>query len=263
MTTIKAEIICDSVNNGNRLTTMLCTYPLVIHAEVMTHRMFSRNAASSRAIPAKRLIEDVERDPFVPLYWGKNEPGMQASKELVGETLKDAIDIWHTALDRALDAASGMAEIGAHKQIVNRLLAPFAHIRTLITATDWGNFFKLRCHDAAEPHMHMLADAMHAAINASAPQHKEDSGVHLPFVGSADASNYSNASLELISAARCARVSYRTQEGELPNAEKDLALAEKLSSSGHWSPFEHIARPKYGRCANFMGWQSLRRQMGA
>ena len=45
------------------LWTFELTYPRYIHSEFMTHRVFSRNASSSRAIPVKRMIEQVRNNP--------------------------------------------------------------------------------------------------------------------------------------------------------------------------------------------------------
>lgn len=266
MTIIKAEIIADSANkDGIRLTTMLCTYPLVIHAEVMTHRVFSRNAASSRAIPIARLIKDVQDNPFIPLHWGKNEPGMQANAQLTGGNLQAAKEVWNEALNGALKSAEALAHWGTHKQLANRILAPFAHIRTLITATDWMNFFALRCHPAAEPHMRELANAMRNAHDESTPTQLFEKQWHLPFVSDTDsAATTVGIDARLLSVARCARVSYLTQDtGQLPDPRKDQSLSSKLLASGHWSPFEHQAVPAKGRHANFSGWMSYRAQLDA
>ena|SRR3990172_10692569 len=103
-----ARILCDSESiyhkigeHGNRLTTMEITYPRFVHSELMTHRMFSRNAASSRAIPISKMIEAVERDPVIPVWWGKNQSGMQARKELDSYEKEIAISRWLKARDDA------------------------------------------------------------------------------------------------------------------------------------------------------------------
>jgi len=65
----------------NPLITIHARYPRFIHAELMTHRCFSRNARSSRAVPVQRLINEAEANPVIPWHWGKNQPGMQAFEE--------------------------------------------------------------------------------------------------------------------------------------------------------------------------------------
>jgi len=184
--TITAKIIADSVSpDGVRITTMQLRYPRFIHAEFLTHRMFSRNASSSRAIPVERLIADIEADHAMPVYWGKNQKGMQAREECDGRVKSwefgpspsefgggmswTAEEAWHFARDNAIKMARAFHEAGYHKQIVNRLLEPFSHINVLVTATDWANFYALRRHEDAQPEMKALADAMWEAQQASEP----------------------------------------------------------------------------------------------
>ena len=153
--TITAKIIADSISPaGARLTTLQLRYPRFIHAEFMTHRMFSRNASSSRAIPVERLIQDVLDDPAMPVFWGKNQPGMQAREDhhaLVGGEGVSGYDHFDDSITReaawlisrgiAIQHAREFAKAGYHKQIVNRLLEPFSHINVVVTATEWENFF--------------------------------------------------------------------------------------------------------------------------
>jgi len=82
MNQITAKVIADSVFQGHRLTTLILEYPRFIHSEFMTHRVFSRNASSSRAIPVRTMLWQVIRNPAMPVHWGKNQPGMQAKEEL-------------------------------------------------------------------------------------------------------------------------------------------------------------------------------------
>ena len=166
--TITATVIADSIADGcPRLTTMQLRYPRFIHSEMMTHRAFSRNASSSRAIPVGRLIQDVIDDPAMPIYWGCNKPGMQAGGEI---ELKGMADWeWRSALRMSVDSARYMSKLGLHKQIVNRILEPFAHINVLVTATDWDNFFALRDHPDAQPEIAALAQEMKIAMVESTP----------------------------------------------------------------------------------------------
>lgn len=263
MTTISAKVIADSVGRHSpRLTTLLLRYPRWIHAEFMTHRVFSRNAASSRAIPVARLIQDVESDPAVPLFWGKNQKGMQAGEEcsaLVGVECHDSSyahfsreEAWLAAQERAVDAAKAFAEAGYHKQIVNRLLEPFSHITVVVTATQWSNFFALRRHADAEPHIRLLADRMWEAMGDSTPQLLQPGEWHLPFVNVVDANDEPSpvtggeaaTNAVKLSVARCASTSFKTVDGFDMTLERAIDLHDKLVSSTplHASPCEHQAR---------------------
>lgn len=271
MTTISAKIIADSVSSeGSRLTTMQLRYPRCIHSEFMTHRVFSRNASSSRAVPVERLIQDVLDDPFVPLHWGKNQRGMQADEEcdeLVEvrrfEYSQNEMTLgydeviervgretaWMEARDRAVEMARNFSEARYHKQVVNRLLEPFSHINVLVTATEWNNFFELRDHPDAEPHFQLLAKEMRKARDESTPVELIPGEWHLPYVSVADRIHADDAGdsnlLVKLSVARCARVSYLTQDGLQPLIENDLALYDRLVGSRplHASPAEHQATP--------------------
>lgn len=205
--TISAKIIADSISEaGIRLTTFQLRYPRFIHAEVMTHRVFSRNASSSRAIPVERLIKDVLEDTAMPLHWGKNQPGMQAKEECnepVG--LPDfeyhggknrietgGIDFvkretaWYRSRDYAIMLARAFDKAGYHKQIVNRLLEPFSHINVVVTATEWDNFFTLRDHPDAQPEIMVLAQAMKKAMAESTPTLLKEGEWHLPYISQQD-----------------------------------------------------------------------------
>jgi len=293
MTTIKAEIILDSVNEyGNRLTTMQLRFPRFILPQLLTHRMFSRNASSSRAIPVERLIQDVLDDTAMPIHWGKNQPGMQAKEEqdekitfftsdnlfVPGLTARQS---WFMARNQAVNAARSFAVAGYHKQIVNRLLEPFAHINVLVTATEFDNFFELRDHSDAQPEIEMLAKEMKKAINKSMPLLKKAGEWHLPYTD--DLGECETETMKKISVARCASVSYKTVDGNLMTAEKALQIFNKLYTAKpfHASPFEHIAvsakplvtmDPDYWyslengdyilpdvRFGNFNGWIQFRR----
>jgi thymidylate synthase ThyX len=181
---ITAKIVADSVNTTirhKRITSFILTYPRFIHAELMTHRMFSRNAASSRAIPISKFIEDVLTDPALPIHWGANQKGMQADNEVNEETKIKAMQIWNEARDSAVSHAKQLNELGIHKQIANRLMEPFFHITTLVTATEYQNFFKLRAHSAAQPEIRDLAYKMVDALADSIPERKTQGQWHIPF----------------------------------------------------------------------------------
>ena len=149
-----ARILLDSLSPvGARLTTMEVRYPRFIHSEMMTHRVFSRNAASSRAVPIKKMIAAVREEPAMPIFWGKNQSGMAAREEIVGDARVRAETEWRRALDNALETAEQLSssEVDLHKQLVNRILEPFAWITVIITATEWANFFTQRLHADAQP----------------------------------------------------------------------------------------------------------------
>lgn len=289
--TITAKMIADSISpDGIRLTTMQLRYPKFIHGEFLTHRVFSRNSSSSRAIPVERLIKDVIEDPVVPSFWGKNQKGMQADEECdarvwsmdTGDLSDFEIDdwglgsngqyyenrreqAWRAAAILAIDAANFFAKAGYHKQIVNRLLEPFCHINTLVTSTEWSNFFALRCHPDAQPEMRLLAEAMRDAMGASVPEQlSHDPEIpfnwHMPYVnvnewrhwpqdlvegGDGYSAEECRDNLIKLSVARCARVSYLTQEGRQPSISEDLRLYDRLLAAKplHASPAEHQATP--------------------
>ena len=265
---IEAKIVCDSVNPaGDRLTTFVCTYPRLVHCEILTHRMFSRNSSSSRAIPVEKMIERILSNPAVPVVWGKNQKGMQADNVLgLTESIK-AEDAWLAAMDDALDHAKTLISLGVHKQIANRLLEPFAHMTTIITATDWANFFNLRAHKDAQPEFQELAFQMLVAYRDNEPVEKRAGEWHIPFGDKYVDEGLSTAQMLKIATARCARVSYLTFDNEIDH-EADYRLHDQLLASGHMSPFEHCARAiessydmsfkiYYG---NFCGWSQYRKQ---
>lgn len=245
---ITANIIADSISaEGIRITTMQLRYPRFIHAEFMTHRDFSRNASSSRAIPVKRMIEDLRRDPAMPVFWGSNKPGMQAGPELTGDDLLDAKHTWLIGMEEGIRTAEGLMEIGLHKQIANRILEPWAHINVLVTSTNWENFFALRRHEDAQPEIKVLADAMHYAMSESRPTLLHPGEWHMPYVAryEREATDNDYVLLRKLSAARCARVSYLTHDGKACTHQEDLELFSRLMGGEplHASPAEHQASP--------------------
>lgn len=243
-----AKIIADSVGyyGGamSRLTTIQLRYPRLVHSELMTHRVFSRNASSSRAIPVAKMIEQVRNDPAAPYVWTTNKPGMQGDVVTDPELIAKYDQMWIEAANQAADNAEVLMGEGLHKQVVNRILEPFQWISVIVTATEWANWFELRNHKDADPTIKRLAEVMLAAMEASTPKHLEAGEWHLPYVSKEEKSALPIATLVKISAARCARVSYLTHDGEFPDVDKDIALYERLVGSRplHASPIEHQAR---------------------
>lgn len=163
---VKSELILASKNSvtGVNLYTFVLVYPRVILPEVNTHRMLSRNTASSRAIPSKKQRAKVLHDPFVPISIGANQKGMQAGEELTGWRRTVAIQAWKLTRYAAVAASWVLDKVGAHKQIVNRIVEPWTWTQQIVTCTDLKNFFKLRDHPDAEPHFQALARQMHAQV---------------------------------------------------------------------------------------------------
>lgn len=267
----ECRIIADSMSpRGVRLTTFVVTFPRIVLAEFNTHRMLSRNSASSRAIPVEKMIARVLDDPFVPVYWGKNQKGMQAEQELDEIEKAEALRRWLVARDRAVDSAYQLLANGVHKQIANRLLEPFLWHTAVATATDWSNFFNLRCHKDAQPEIRVFAEMMKSAYELRLDVRAVNYGEwHLPFVDPDEAfdlegvDGLTKEQIAKISCARCSRVSYLNQDG-VRDVKKDLEHVERLLGPGHMSPFEHAATPADGdQCfiGNFYGWVQYRKHV--
>lgn len=265
---IYAKIICDSISPlGIRLTSIEVQFPRFILSQILMHRMWSRSCESLRARPVASKVAEVETDPYRPTF-AKNQKGMVAGAELGRAEQVVAQSAWSDAHRACVKAAKELAEIGVAKQWANRLLEPFAYQKVLVTATDFANFFRLRCADDAQPEIQELAVCMRNAMEQSEPKELWWGEWHLPYFSlhrkpeqtvqmAEDAVTYS---LRDISAARCARVSYTTHDGKR-DLEADLKLAATLIESGHSNPFEHVATPAADRqrYSNLKGWVSYRR----
>ena len=191
-------------------------------------------------MPINTIIDQVLIDPAMPVAWGRNQSGMQAGLEI--DDPESAIREWLRARDSAVEHARALAKLGLHKQIVNRVLEPFSHISVIITATEWTNFFDLRCHPAADPTMRAVAEAIAAAMQSSEPTKLSHGEWHLPYITGEERAMVADMEfLAMISAARCARVSYLNHDGTAPNIQRDIKLAELLRDESHMSPFEHQA----------------------
>ena len=225
------------------LYTMELVYPRYIHSELMTHRVFSRNASSSRATPVEKLIKEVINNPVIPNEVYKSCEGMSGKEKIKEEELTDFRIVWTCAYDTAIYWAELLKEMGIHKQTVNRLLEPFSFIRTIVTATDWNNFYHLRLSKAAQPEIRDLAKAMmNAQDKYELPPNYNLNGDYwiFPYVSDEESSELSTIDAIKVSAARCARVSYLQNDDYTPaDIKKDLELAERLLKEGHMSPFEH------------------------
>ena len=285
-----AVVIADSISDqGIRITTFQLRYWRAIHAELMTHRVFSRNAGSSRARPSKAIIEQVAHDPWGPIVWGLNEPGMQANNVADISVGMQSLWSWRNIAKRAANSATVLLNLGLHKQIVNRVLEPFTYIDVVVTATDYANWFALRLDKDAQPEIQQLAQAMESAMAASAPVLLKPGEWHLPYITMSDYAEAQNHVsyviskdkpetlldlLKKISAARCARTSYKAFDGKVASIDDDLSLFDKLMSGNlkHASPTEHQATPDHVNYwdgeiefvspwlhGNFKGWIQFRK----
>lgn len=272
---ITARIIADSIcDHGKRITTFELEYPRFIHSEFLTHRVFSRNAASSRAIPLNKMISLVWNNMAEPIHWGQNKSGMQAKEELPPIKKFLAQKLWKFSGKTVCLFAWIGGKLGLHKQVVNRLLEPWSHIKVVVTATEWDNFFYLRNHPDAQPEIHDLAAKMYVLYSNHKPRFLKEGQWHLPYIEvlgqSIDCPDYlfgvskgDSLSLEdaiKVSASMCAQVSYRRADDSV---EKALSIYNRLieSKPSHASPFEHQATPlKYPReqSGNFRGWKQFR-----
>ena len=258
---IRARIVADSINHaGNRITTFELKYPRFIHSELMTHRMFSRNASSSRAIPVATFIKQIREQPAHPIAYGLNQAGMQAGRDWdieidhAGEWTPTYE--WQLAARSAVEHAESLAANNIHKQVSNRLLEPFQFMNTVVTATEYDNWFALRDHKDAQPEIRELAILMKECMRISKQELLGPGDWHLPYIFHGDFTNDQEALK--CSAARCARVSYLNHDKSEPSIEKDLELYNMLAvrpyddGKGHvlaendpihLSPLEHQATP--------------------
>ena len=243
---------------GARLDTMLVRFPRVVLPEANTHRALSKNTASSRAIPIQKLIQQVVDDPFVPEVWTKNQSGMQGYEVLTGDDAQRARGAWLAGRDKAVQTAWQLHGAGLHKQIVNRVLEPWMWTIAVWSATEWDNFFALRDHHAAEPHIQILARAIRKARDEAYVQTLQPGDWHLPFVPPLSQKpidglikittppNQTKVSFDLKlaqtwSTACCASTSYKTVDGFAMDIERARKIYASLSGPPlHASPYEHV-----------------------
>ena len=262
--TCQVYIVADSIRDGQRITTMQLRYWRAIHAELLTHRRFSRNASSSRAIPIQKFVEQVETDLAMPSYWAANQSGMSPTQEV--ENKEAAENWWRECANLAARQARIGADLGLGKQVVNRVLEPYQYITVLVTSTEWDNFFALRTDPAAQQEIQELANAMKSALENSTPVERN---FHLPYVtdeeigfldGDLDLFRFTD--LAKLSAARCCRVSYNKLDGSPSSFAEDMQRFERLvdpSHPLHASPLEHQAvADRNAQSRNFVGWTQFR-----
>lgn len=280
---ITAKILKDSISPTNkRITTFELEFPRFVLPEFNTHRVFSRNAASSRAIPIETMIKQVLDNPAMPIWWGKNQAGMQAKEELdntkitidhytgrEGTSLDRAKQIWLESRDEAVKYVKELSNIGLHKQIANRILEPWSHIKVVVTSTEWDNWYNLRNHPDAQPEIHELAKIMLVEHVVSTPVPLEYGEWHLPYItryrnhyttGRHEDGLFDLETAKKVSVSLCAQVSYRKSDDSV---DKAIKIFDKLieSKPTHASPTEHQATPledSEESSGNFRGWLQYR-----
>jgi hypothetical protein len=227
---------------GVNLVTLDATYPRPIHAELMTARLWSRNAASSRAVPVSAMIERVKRQMYVPWHWRSNKKGMSGGDYLPSEVAEQCRQRWVEGAHRAMEDAAFYADRGLLKGIGNRPLEPYMYIQTLITARVEGlpHFFNLRNDPEAEDHFRDLAALIELEVGKA---NFVDRDWHLPYISEAEVKEHDFAASARVSSVRCRRVSYFKLDKTPPAWGDDLAQAEEMISTPvkHSSPFEHQA----------------------
>jgi thymidylate synthase ThyX len=251
---ISCTVIADSVCVGSRMVTMELEYPRFIHAELMTHRMLSKNAASSRAIPIKKMHETITEKTAMPVHWGKNQPGMSAKEEVDDLVKQGAEGVWNAARDSMLSHSTVMSDMGLHKQIANRITEPFQMMKTVISGTEWANLIWLRHHADAQPEFYELADCIVKCLKQSESMLIVSGEWHTPYVHrfrdidgvlqylDSNGEKLSKEDAIKVSSSCCAQVSYRRNDDSLEKA-KDIFARLIESEPIHASPIEHQATP--------------------
>lgn len=258
-----AKILHSVTEWGDELITFQEKFPRFILPEVNTHRAFSRNLSSSRAIPTAKIIKQVIDDPAIPIHWGKNKSGMQATEEIAS-----CEAIWLHARDNAVRTAEEMASEGLHKQVVNRVLEPFMKVTAVISVTLEGliNFLNLRDHKDAQPEIQAMARGMRDEWEAGGKQELSEGEWHIPYLTCSELESPLEERL-MLSAARCASVSFNSiSDGKLIDLDNANRIWQKLIASrpAHASPVEHQAKAAFWgqRSRNFVGFIQHREILG-
>lgn len=269
-----ANLIQHSVDY--RTGKQIYTFELLIHrfvlAEFNTHRVFSRNSASSRAIPLAKNIEYILNSPAIPVKWGKNQAGMQAKENLNEHDSSWAEAFWLTARDSAIGFARLLTKLNVHKQLANRILEPWAYQKIVMTTTEIANWDWLRNDEEAQPEIEVVAKAMQEEIDNSLPFELGPGEWHVPYVNrrrdSAGEIVYfleeyfdgvqdpverilTAEEAKVISSSCSAQVSYRKLDESL---EKARGIVDRMITARrvHASPFEHQATPM--QSTNYQQW---------
>lgn len=195
---ISARIVAKSKSaySGTVLPTWECDFPKCILAELNTHGMLVKNAQSSRAVPVKKVIEQIRNNPVTPVHWGSNQAGMVAGEEINqsismrtwdgGSYNHDRDSAWKETADTIAELMELWSDAGYHKQIVNRIGEAFTMVRGVITGTEIDNFFHLRYHKDADPYIQELARCMWEAYEQAEAEVLYEGEWHLPYVTKID-----------------------------------------------------------------------------
>jgi thymidylate synthase ThyX len=281
-----ARVIAKSYSSttGIELTTFELEYPRIVHEQLLTHRQFSRNSSSSRAVPTAKMVAHIREFPGVPIFWGKNKSGMSAKEELPDSVKEEALAIWQEAIEANIGFAERLSSIGVHKQIANRPVDTYSTIKVIVSATEFANFYHLRLHEDAQPEIRVLAEAMRDASASVVAQVLRPGEWHLPYINTiidGDTVAYQDTlgtvltleDAKIISASCCAQVSYRTTDFSI---EKARIIYNKLVKEDiiHGSSVEHLATPMSAEdqpgithmtrnsdlySGNFRGWIQFRK----
>lgn len=235
-----ANVLADSVGPHRvRLTTLEVTFPRLYLDEFNTHRRFSRNSESLRAIPPEIQIQRVMESPYIPEF-RERVKGMGGGAPLKGMARTRVTSEWLAARDDAVSHARNLLNVA--KDDANRVLTPFVWHTAIVSSTEWDNFLNLRCHEAAALPMQRIGKLMQEAMWASEPARLEYGDWHLPLVADMelDLANLRNIDGAKVSAGRCARSSYSNHlKPETPN--ESIVRWDGLAEAAHWSPSEHPA----------------------
>ncbi len=260
---ISAKVVLHTKHflTNKSLYTLELEMPRILLAELNTHKILVRNCQSSRAVPIKSAIQQLQSgNNFVPSYWGKKKAGMSASEEnnelvSVGEVITTRENTWLNAMNNAIAYAEAYDKAEYHKQIAGRLLEPFMMVRVLLSGTEWDNLFNLRVHSSAEPHFRDAAIKIYDTMHESVGIVIKSGEWHLPYIAY-DVDSKSNVvylaqdgrvlTLEEarnISLSCCAQTSYRKHDDSLDKAEDIVSKLFGNDSPVHASPAEHIGTP--------------------
>lgn len=260
---ISAKVIAHSIApHGGQIASLELTFPRYILPEVNTHKICSLSASSSRAIPTAKYLDQVYSEPCGFVNWRMNQKGMQPAGEAQGYTAQRAQEIYEEAAQSAAHYAAKLADLGIAKEQANRLVEPYTWTRQIMTATSFQNLLALRCHPDAQKEFQVLAGCIKEALENSKPYHLGYEAWHLPYIMHEERTQHSVYTLLKMSAARCARVSYRLHDGSETTPEQDIELFERLvyANPPHMSPAAHQGMAMDGALMsrNFKGWMQFR-----
>lgn len=263
MNQINVELIlyseCEATNK--KIATFVLKVPKFVMPHINSHRTLSRNSASSRAVPARKMRERVLKTPYIPIYFGQNKSGMQSGQPLNGFKLFIANKVWLWSRYVPVILHFVGEKIKLHKEVLNRIIEPWVMTEVVLTATEWSNFIKLRNNTDAQPDIQTVAKKINELLNNTKPAILKVGEWHLPFINHEE-KDFNIELKKKISSARCARVSYFLFNGKISDVESDKNICDRLVTSGHWSPLEHVAQASENleRSGNFVGWKQYRKE---